>query len=265
MDFRGLDKHRKWKATKQTPSRFSFLTSDFNDVNGKKYKEAIREIFYDNWFPDIDIDKATIDSSRITDAKSLNNCIQAFKAGEAPGKFNLLFDYTLKGLGAGEVLLFLIIDKSYIGGGSSAAIDLISPTKKFEIKSAKFNQGSKFYYDFRFGGTIQDTGIKDALLELGKKTMDGSVVMFNKNATNNSSLAIPATKMRTIAETHKEEFLQIEKDYRNVVGEYLGSTYLVVFDSSDGLIKFLNPGNSIGSKIGINRRVGGAIEPIIRV
>lgn len=265
MDFRGLGIDSKWRATKQTPSRFSFLTSDFSSTNVDRYKETIRAIFYDNWFPKINKKNATINSSRIN-MDSLNNCIEAFRSGQDPGKFNLLYDYTLKGLGAGEVLLYLIIDNSSIGGGSSAAIDLTVDGKNFEIKSGLLTQSDGSYHDFRFGGTINDHDIKKALLELGKVTMDGGAYIVNKNGIVNSSLAIPGTKMRKIQEKNKEEFEAIEKEYSKLVKEYFGETYLVVFDRTDGSIKFLKKGRSmVEGDIGIYRIAQGTIEPRVKL
>ena len=202
MDFRGLyeEVNSEWRATKQKPSRFSFSTSDFNEINKNKYKATIRTIFYETWFPGINIKDARHKPYSIT-VDSLNKCIKAFKAVDNSRKFDLLFDYTLKGLGAGEVLLYLIIDESYIMGGSSAAVDLTARGIEFEIKSAMFNQGSKFYYDFTFGGTIIDDTIKDALFELGKNT-EGSGI--SQNAVVSKSLAIPPTSMRKIESANKK-------------------------------------------------------------
>lgn len=263
MDFRGLfeEVDSEWRATKQKPSRFSFSTSDFNESNKNKYKATIRAIFYETWFPGINKKNARIKPYSIN-LNNLNQCIKAFKDVDKSQKFNLLFDYTLKGLGAGEVLLYLIIDDSYIGGGSSAAIDLIAPGIQLEIKSGLLTQSDGSYHDFRFGGTIIDTEIKDALLELGKNTKDGGAYIINENTIVNSSLAITPTRMRKIEDANKKEFKDIEKRYCEIVSKYLKDTHLVVFDRKTGFVKFLKKGTSmVDGDIGIYRISGGTIEP----
>lgn len=256
MDFRGIGIDSAWRSTKQESSRFSFQTSDFNLTN-LKYKDTIRSIFFDNWFPKIDKKGAIVDKVSMA---SLNRSIQLYKKAN-PQKFDLLYNYDLRGLGPGEVLLYLIVNDSHLGGGSSAASDLIIGSSTYEIKSSKRNVGGGFYHDFRFGKTIDDDAIKGELLALGKKSN-----LINQNITNSSSLAIPGTKMKEIADKNKEEFEDIEKRYCSIVKKYLGNTSLVVFDRNDGLIKFSEKGNSFKENdVGIYRIATGTIEPLIRV
>ena len=121
--------------------------------------------------------------------------------------------------------------------------------------------GENFYHDFRFGKTIADESIRGELLALGKKSK-----LVNQNITNSSSLAIPGVLMKNIANSNIQEFKNIEKKYCDIVRKYLGNTSLIVFDRNDGLIKFLEKGNSIKeTNLGIYRIAAGTIEPFIKV
>lgn len=250
----------EWKSTKQQASRFSFLTNDFSQAN-LKYKDAIRSIFVSTWFkklPFLELSAKSppwsVDYTKIN-ITNLNRSINVFKDADLT-KFNLLYDYTLKGLGPGEVLLYLIINDSFLGGGSSAATDLIVKNLNFEIKSGK-REGSGFYHDFRFGGTINDQEIKNELLSLGQANN-----LISKNVTAGSSLAIPHALMKKIESLNKEEYLKIEKKYCNIVKNYFNQTSIVIFDRNSKEIKILKQGNTINEgDVGIYRIANGIIEP----
>ena len=146
VDVNKLDTEFIKKAEKVTS--FNIAAADFTHLN---YKNEIQHLFQKHFFPGFDL-SSTSNSTSITttDANRLINKLRIMDFSA----FNNLHFYNLKGVGPGEATLFFLYNKAHLGGGTSAGVDLVCGTNKYEIKAAKLDKDGKFVSGFKLGGTV---------------------------------------------------------------------------------------------------------------
>jgi hypothetical protein len=193
---------------------FNLSPKDFSSV---KHKNEIQHLFNKHFFPGFDL-KNTIKGTSIT-VNSLNNVITKLKSEDSKA-FSSLHNYNLKGIGPAEVMMYFIIDKAYLGGGSSAGLDLIiEGGAEYEIKAISLGRDG-YAYDFKVGGTIPLSGVISKLVKL------------------RNSLSLPGSATEISQNVLKDMKLKAPKEYKEIEKEYQSLTYNGYFKNHD--IIFVN-------------------------
>ena len=226
-------------------SVFSITSQDVASLN---YKNEIRYILNKHWFPDLEHNKIFTESTNFHD---LNKSIQLLKLYD-PGAFELLYSYNLKGLGPGEIMLYYILNKGMLGGGSSAGIDLIVGDKDYEVKAVRPIKNrvleGQFMNDFKLGGTCDLSNIISDLKAIG-----------NVNKTE-----LPGSRINKLR--NNKYFKLIEEEYREIAGEYFSEHDVIFMNNSKtnrGEIIQMNKVHP--ENIFIERMTSGTVKPLIKI
>lgn len=179
---------------------FNLVERDFMST---KYKKEIRYLYIKNFFPNFD---TTLFTKQVNIDK-LNKAIDALKR-EDLNKFRDLVGFTPRGIGPGEVMLYLLIDDAYLGGSSSAGVDIMVGTQKFEVKAAEISK-NKTAYNFKLGGTVPLADIIVKLNDLGDK------FNFDVSRTTITGTTLDRMRAQIGAEYDKIENLYKEVAYNN--------------------------------------------------
>jgi hypothetical protein len=193
------------------------------DLQSLKYKEEIQYLFNTHFFPKFNIKKETIQGVNIN---KLNNAINILKSQDS-SMFAELHKYNIKGIGPGEATLFFLIKNAYLGGGSSAGVDLIAGSEKYEVKAVNITSDG-FITNFKVGGTVPLSNIITFLNILREKFNLGG----SKTEISGSILA-----------SRKEK---APKDFAKIQTAYADVTYNNYFKNHE--IIFIN--NATGPKLG---------------
>jgi hypothetical protein len=163
---------------------FNLTTKDFQSLD---YKREIQHLFNKHFFPDFNLD-STIDK---VDMVKMNRLISELKQEQGGQMLAKLHSYNLKGVGPGEATLFFLCNKAQLGGGSSAGVDILVGTDKYEVKAVKVTSAApRVASDFKLGGTVPLTDVMVKLNNLREKTkaggtkteMSGSVMLAMERA-----------------------------------------------------------------------------------
>ena len=163
---------------------FNLTTKDFQSLD---YKQEIQHLFNKHFFPEFNLD-STIDN---VDMVKMNRLISELKQEQGGQMLAKLHSYNLKGVGPGEATLYFLCNKAQLGGGSSAGVDILVGTDKYEVKAVKVSSTTpRTASDFKLGGTVPLTDIMVRLNKLREKTsvggskteMSGSVMMAMQRA-----------------------------------------------------------------------------------
>lgn len=248
-----LDSHFLQRAMKVTS--FNLKPEDFTSL---KYKKEIQHIFHINFFPDLDL-KHLLER---LDKDKLQAGIDALRA-EDPGYFEYLYQYNLKGVGPGEAMLYFLLNNAVLGGGSSAGVDLIDPTGKYEVKAVDYSQG--FVNNFKLGGTFAMGDIIAGVVELRDKVYGADVVHKEKGGVNMQHLA-------DIQKEYPNELKKYYKIYRDRTHkEYFGNHNFIWLSNSirkkagKQLGDILHIGPVKKEDIYFERITSGTIKPKVRI
>lgn len=211
------------RATKVTS--FNLNAKDFESL---KHKKEIQYLFKMHFFPKFDLSK----TMKGMDANKLNSLIAELKSIDK-AMFTKLHKYNLKGVGPGEVVLYFLVDDAHLGGGSSAGVDLVVGSKKYEIKAVDQTGDGKYVRNFKVGGTFSLSDVVTGIQKLAKKY---------KVATGSE---VSTTKIRTLREKYAKEFGPLEKKYQEL-------TYNNYFKNHD-VIFMRNSTAKIGDIIAVKR------------
>lgn len=235
------------RATRITT--FNFTTSDFTSIT---YKKEIQYIFNMFFFPKFDLGK-TLDQ---LDKNNINKLITELKT-ESYENFEKLHNYPLKGVGPGETTLFFLLNNVYLGGGSSAGVDLADTIgNKYEVKAVKINT-SRIASDFKLGGTVPLFDIIDRINKLKDDLKLGG-----------TKTEISGQIIQQMRSKKQEEFKMIEQMYSKVAGNYFKGHKIIFINNSSnrqnrGLIEEIT---EISPKqIMIERVTSGTIKPLIQL
>lgn len=237
-----MDKDFIKRATRITS--FNLKPSDFTDL---RYKKEIQHLFHTYFFPKFDVNQ-TLDS---VDQSRLNTLINKLKA-EDRDMFSKLHNYNLKGVGPGEATLYFLLNYAHLGGGSSAGVDLVDRSGKYEVKAVKVSGGVAS--DFKLGGTVPLSEIMTDLNNLRERLkLAGSKTEISGRLTD---------EMRTKA---PKEFKLIEERYAKLAYEYFKGHKVI----------FINNGNNLGyieaikevkeRDITIERVTSGTVKPRVKL
>lgn len=149
---------------------FNLAAKDFENL---KHKKEIQHLFHLNFFPKFDMSKML---DRV-DERKMAALIKDLRK-ESGSNFEHLYKYNLKGVGPGEVLLYFILNKAHLGGGSSAGLDLVDVSGGYEIKAVDASpQG--YVNNFKVGGTFSMADIIRGVQDLKKAAGLGSGAEVN--------------------------------------------------------------------------------------
>ena len=232
----------------QSVTSFNLAAKDFQTL---KYKEEIQYLLNTHYFPKFNIQTMTTNGVNI---QRLNSAINALRSQDST-KFANLHGYNLKGLGPGEVMLFFLINDAYLGGGSSAGVDLVAGSKKYEIKAVNVSS-DKFYSDFKVGGTVPLSDIIIGLDKLREKLKLGGT----KTEMNGSI-------MESMQQKAPKDFEKFQTEYADVTYNNYFKNHEIIFINNKsrsklGTIEAVKQVNK--SDIFIERVTSGTIKPKLK-
>lgn len=242
-----MDRNFIRRATKITS--FNLTSADFQSL---KYKKEIQHLFGFYFFDDFDIATA---STQQVNAQKFNSLITILKNINKE-QFKYVHNYNLKGIGPGEVTLYLLCQSAYLGGGSSAGVDLVAGNEKYEVKAVKIS-ADNIASDFKLGGTVSLSKIITDLndlrisLRLGGTTteMSGSII----------------NQMKKMA---PKEFAKVESAYAALAEEYFDSHKTIFINNSSSLDKMgrIEAIKRVSKNdIMIDRVTSGTVKPKIKL
>lgn len=231
------------KAEKVTS--FNLSAADFQSL---QYKKEIQYLFGKNFFPKFDL-KKTIKS---VDANKINALIRELKSIDN-GLFQKLHSYNLKGIGPGETTLFFLVDTAHLGGGSSAGVDLVAGSKKYEIKAVKVSR-DRFASDFKLGGTVPLSDIMTDLNTLREKMKLGG----SKTEMSGAIIAEMISK-------NPVAFAKIENSFRAKAYEYFKNHEVIFINNGSNLGNIEAVAHIEADQIFIERVTSGTVKPKIKL
>ena len=230
MDVSKLNMDFLNKAEKIT--QFNIPASDFTNLT---YKKEIQYLFKKHFFPSFNLDKTM--TSRSLNMKDANILIDSLKAMDFD-KFNKLHFYNLKGVGPGEATLYFLHDHAHLGGGTSAGVDLVVGSSKYEIKAAQLTGDKKAVFGFKLGGTVP-------LGDLVNKAM-GMKQTLGLTTAGKGQSELNKSQIEQVRKKFPKEWGEIETEYGKRAFSYF---------ENDNVI-FMNNNNSSGK---LTRAAGGII------
>lgn len=234
----------------QNALRITSFNLSAKDFESLKHKKEIQYLFGVHFFPKFDLSKTIKD----IDKNKLNKLITELKSIDKV-MFTKLHKYNLKGVGPGEVTLYFLVDDAHLGGGSSAGVDLIVGSNKYEIKSVDITGDGKYAKNFKVGGTFSLSSVVTGIQKLAKEA----------KLTTGSEISV--VKIRTLREKYPLEFGRLEEEYKDL-------TYNNYFKAHD-IIFMRNSTSKIGDIAAIKRVkkediiiesvTSGTIKPFVKI
>ena len=154
---------------------------------------------------------------------SLNVLIAKLRS-EPSSRLPDIYDYKLEGeYGPGEVLLFLLVKGSTLGGRSSRAADLILPGSNYEVKAVQKDASGRLY-DFTFADTDFNK-ILEEIKKIDTKNIPQTDDIGRTVINNLRDGKLPFDKLKS------EKFIELEKQYQSLARNYFKSN--AIFISAD--------------------------------
>lgn len=224
---------------------FNLYSKDLTTV---KYKNEVRHLILNHWFPEVD--KSKVFHYNLN-KENVNKSVQKLKETNKEG-FQRLYSYNMKGIGPGEVMLYYMIDDAIIGGGSSAGVDLTVNSVNYEIKAVKIVKNKvlegQFLSDFKLGGTVNLTEIIQGLQEIGEV----------------DTTELSGSKVNDIRDN--QEFKKLESLYREKASEYFSDHNIIFVNNSTKYTgEIVNIGKVASENIYIERMTSGTVKPLIKI
>ena len=240
----GLDLKFINRASKVTS--FNLVSKDLQNL---RYKKEIQYLFNKNLFPEFNLN-STID---LVDKDKLNILINELRLSN---NFNFLHNYNLKGFGPGEITLYFLINTSYLGGGSSAGIDMFVEDKKYEIKAVSITKDG-FAYNFKLGGNVP---LSSTILSL--------INLTNYFKLEGNKTEIKSSVLSKLKELDSSSFKKIEEEYAEIAYENYFKNHEIIFinnavSSRLGLIESIKYVKK--DDIFIERVTSGTVKPRIKL
>ena len=228
-----------------------------NDFTSLKYKKEIQTLYSQYMFPSFDPSMAM----KKMDIARYNYLIYMLKR-DSKEQYEKLHNLPLRGVGPGEAAMFLLIKDAHLGGGSSAGVDLVVGSKKYEIKAAKwrFKSSKDSVYDFKLGGNI--TGMTKVISDLQELAYELKLVS-EKNAST-----IPGSVINQIEKADPKRFDLILKQYQKLASSYFGDHETIFIQTESNQKDF---GEILAIKkvkpedITIERYTSNVIKPVVKI
>lgn len=207
-----MDKGFIQRATKVTS--FNLVAADFQTT---KYKKEIQFLFGFYMFPNFDLEK-TVDT---VNKSTLNKLIDQLRSISSENLYKL-HSYNLKGVGPGEATLFFLINKAHLGGGSSAGVDLVVGSNKYEVKAVTVST-DRVASNFKLGGTVK---LSDIIEDLGKLCKELKLTGWTSTEINGGII-------KQLKEKAPERFQAIEKKFASRAAEYFAGHEVIFINNSN--------------------------------
>ena len=201
------------RATKVTS--FNLTAADFQSL---KYKLEIQTLYQQHMFGSFDPRNAL---SRL-DKNQYNKLVRQLKRDDK-SQYEKLHNLPLKGVGPAEAVFFLLTKNGHLGGGSSAGVDLIMGSSKYELKAVKWkSKATKDYVaDFKLGGNIPGMTTLEADLQLA--------CFENGITTIKGAPEISGSKMDELKKKDPTRYESIRSRYQQLAYNHYFKSHEVVF------------------------------------
>jgi hypothetical protein len=240
------------RATRITS--FNLSSSDFVTT---QFKLEIQTLYSQHMFPSFKPADALVSMN----IDGYNNLVKILKR-DSGSQYEKLHNLALKGVGPGEAVMYLLTKTGHLGGGSSAGVDLVVGSSKYEVKAAKWKskQAKDAVSDFKLGGNI--TGMTKVETDIQNLAYKLGLVKFKGAAEIKGSIFM---EMKNKA---PEEYDKIEKQYQKLAGGYFGSHETIFIQTEKNqpdfgeilAIKKVKP-----SDILMERFTSKSIKPIVKI
>ena len=177
-------------------------------------------------------------------------------------QYEKLHNLQLKGVGPGEAVLYLLTKDGHLGGGSSAGIDLVVGSSKYEVKAVKWKSKAKKDYvaDFKLGGNIPgmtqlEADLQRSFYEMGYTSTPGAP-------------EIKGSLFALFKKENPDAYNDLEKRYQNLAQSYFGSHDTVFIQTESNQPDFgeiISIQRVQGSDIEMERYTSRSLKPIVKV
>lgn len=191
----GLDE--KWLNRNRRKTRLSLAAADFQNLTHKREKQQLISELY---FPDFDIAN-TID---YIDEKRLASLIETLKRTDKENVIKLHEYRPSTAIGPGEALIYFLVSKAYLGGGTSAGMDLFDTRHRYEIKAARISNDN-YATEFKIGTNVKLGDVIENITELAKR-----------NKVPMTGAEIPWSSIQKLAKVAKKEFEEAESKFADL-------------------------------------------------
>jgi hypothetical protein len=188
---------------------FNLTADDFQSV---EYKKEIQWLFTKNFFPAFDINHYAMDT---VDISKLNVAINRLKIISKSG-YEKLHKYNIKGIGPGEVVMYYLLNKGHLKGGSSAGVDLVVGSAQYEIKAVDISPDGKIANNFKTGGTFSTSDLIDRAEKLKTKVGAGGE-------------GVNGAAIKQIIAKFPKEWKKLEEDYKKRVYDNYFKNHEIIF------------------------------------
>jgi hypothetical protein len=233
---------------------FNLTSSDFSST---KYKLEIQHLYKNHMFDKFDPSMALDE----LEPNLYNDLVRVLRS-EDKIQYEKLHNLPLKGIGPGEAALYLLTKNGYLGGGSSAGVDLIVGEKKYEVKAVKWKSKVKKDYvsDFKLGGGIAgmaqlEAEVQSSFYEYGYTKLSGTP-------------EIKGSLFEKFANEHPDVYTGFETRYRELSKSYFSEHDVVFIQTESNQPDFgeiLSIKKVVGSDIKMERYTSRTIKPLVRI
>jgi hypothetical protein len=239
--------------TRALGSKIVNLNLSTRDFMSTKNKEEIRFLFQTHVMPELTKDMFTNTLS----ANHLNSCIS--KLSNSLAYSRVYSGYGLKGIGSGEVIIYLLIDGATLGGQSSAGVDVSVGGQKYEMKGASISSDGRKAYDFRLGGTVDAVSMNNLVNSIYELCKTNNIPVTNTSGIGSRVI----DQLRTNNKTSKK-FGEIEKQFKPIVQNYFSDNNIIFLDDKRrGYIASVKKIKN--DDISIYRITQGKIKPAVKI
>lgn len=240
---------------------FNLRAEDFVLEN----KAEIQHLYATYIFKGFDLNRYTVNGPMTQgNVTKINTAIDKLKMMNRYS-FDALYDFQPKGVGPGEVLLYVLHNDVTLGGGTSAGVDAKIGGNNYEIKGVILTADKTEMYGFRLGGTVDVSKEVNQLVEYSR--LLGHVTKGYGKAEVNS------TQLKEIKKEYPKEYKSIVDSYSRKAYSYLAKNPVIYFLNNRGTGGKLtrNAGNIITVKkpsqsdVTINVVTQGGITPRVLV
>jgi len=235
---------------------FNLTPADFNST---KYKKEIQTLYQQYMFKSFDPNNTL----SILDRSEYNNLVKLLKSDDLM-QYERLHNLPLKGIGPGEAALFLLTKSSsgYLGGGTSAGVDFILDSKKYEVKAVKWKSKSTKDYvvDFKLGGNIPNMSQLESEIQQA---------CYNNGYTD--VLGAPEIKgsiFKQFEKDHPSQYAEFEKRYQDMAKGYFAGHDVVFIQTEYNQPDFgeiISIKNIEATDIKMERYTNRSIKPIVKI
>lgn len=246
FDLNTMDLEFLKRAEKVTA--FNITAKDFETL---RYKAEIQHLFNKHFFPKFKLENTL----NVVDKNKLNQLIDRLKS-EDMGAFKTMHSYPLKGVGPGEATLYFLLNNAHLGGGSSAGVDLIVGSKKYEVKAVTVGLDG-FVRDFKLGGTVNLSSIISDAVKLKKQALPNY---------KNADTEINKSQIEEIKKIFPKEWGEIEKQYQEKAYSYFKDHDVIFLNNKTRKIGEIVAVKSVKkSDIELENITNGTAKPRIKI